>query len=421
MDKSNPAKKEFKKDRLIFSIDEEEKTASLIKGDSARGDIIIPRFIKPESQEFLITSIQSSCFKYSTMIKSIKFAPDTELQKIGNAAFPRSTVKHISIPSCVSELQDGWCNGISKFTKVTVMDCEVRNIKNYENKFIIGKSDTKSDKFDILYFASRDIKDVTIPPFIKTISPHAFIYSMVENITISPHLTKICECAFACCYSLRRFEVQENSELKVIDKFAFAGSTIESIIIPSSVSEFNESWCDGMEKLTNITIFENKEHNISYYGDKFIIGKSDFKSDKYDIIIFTRRDVKHVTIPSFTKKISYDAFSYSTLTEITIPSSVTHICSHAFSSCAKLKKVDFAPNSMLKMIDDHAFSYTPIKSMTFPSEVVKIGEDVFNNCTELKLIEVGENTEIVVKQLSKCCGNAILMIPASFKCDVIKV
>lgn len=48
------------------------------------------------------------------------------------------------------------------------------NISFYNDSFIIGKSDIKSDNFDILYFARRDIENAIIPPFIKIIAPFAF-------------------------------------------------------------------------------------------------------------------------------------------------------------------------------------------------------------------------------------------------------
>lgn len=43
----------------------------------------------------------------------------------------------------------------------------------YENKFLLAKSDTNSDAFDVLV-ARRDIDDVVVPSFIKTIVSSAF-------------------------------------------------------------------------------------------------------------------------------------------------------------------------------------------------------------------------------------------------------
>lgn len=410
--------KTIKQDNLSFLLNEKEKTASIIQGYSASGDLIIPRCIKFNSQEFIIKEIKNDAFKFSSRIKSIKFAPDTELQTIGKHTFAGSTVRSISIPSCVSELSNGWCDGIQRFTKVTVMECKTQNLIFYENKIIIGKSDSKSDQYDILYYAQRDIKEITIPLSVKIISSYAFSNSQIQSITISPHITKFCECAFACCYNLRRFEVQENSELEIIGKHSFAGSEIESFIIPSSIVEFNEGWCEGMQFLTKIKVFKNKDQNISYYNDEYIIRKSDLKSDIFDVIIFARRDLKNSIIPSFIKKIESHSFEFTSLESIDIPPQITHICDFSFSSCSKLQKVDFNSNSKLQEIGKHAFSYTSLRSFLIPSNVKQIGDEIFSHCKSLQIIEVSENinANLIDKLLiNEDCKNIIIMIPSNLK------
>ena len=89
--------------------------------------------------------------------------------------------------------------------------------------------------------------------------------------------------------------------MKTIGKFAFINSAINTLIIPSCVSEFKEGWCKGTNKLIIILIMPSDEENIFYYDNKFIIGKSDPKSDVFDVLIFARRDIKEALIPSFIK------------------------------------------------------------------------------------------------------------------------
>ena len=65
------------------------------------------------------------------------------------------------------------CNATGNLTKVKISP-KNKNLVFCEDKLLIGKSDIKSDVFDILYFARRDIEEVIIPPFIRIISPYAF-------------------------------------------------------------------------------------------------------------------------------------------------------------------------------------------------------------------------------------------------------
>lgn len=81
-------------------------------------------------------------------------------------------------------------------------------------------------------------------------------------------------------------------------------------------------------------MLNNREKkNIIYYYDKFIIGKSDLKSDNYDILYFSRRDIKTANIPSFIKRIA----------------------SNAFEGCYYLRQIEFDENLELVEIDDYIF------------------------------------------------------------------
>lgn len=75
-----------KSNSIIYSINNEKKTASVIRAEEARDEIIIPRLINYNSSNYIVTSILENAFKDSK-IKSIDFARDSEIQTIGKNAF----------------------------------------------------------------------------------------------------------------------------------------------------------------------------------------------------------------------------------------------------------------------------------------------------------------------------------------------
>ena len=178
--------------------------------------------------------------------------------------------------------------------------------------------------FDILIFCRRDIKEVIIPPNIKIISSCAFdscqqLQTMdlsnsfeliqfigkssfsdtsIENITIPPHVTSIESSSFSGCKRLKTVHIPLNSDLKYIDKETFFGSSIESLSIPSKLIEFKEGWCSRTMNLKKIIIQESNPYYI-FKDNKFLLGKTDQKSDIYDILIFCRRSIKEVTYMIF--------------------------------------------------------------------------------------------------------------------------
>ena len=160
-------------DSFVYSLNEQEKTASVISNKSQDTDIIIPRSINYNGQEYIITSISEDAFRDLTQLKSIQFPPDSEIQKIEQNAFFNSTIESFTIPSKLKELDDGWCNMTTKLNKISVgQDNQYFTI--YNDKFILRKSTSNKENFDVLVFCVRDVEKVTVPNFIEIIGPYAF-------------------------------------------------------------------------------------------------------------------------------------------------------------------------------------------------------------------------------------------------------
>ena len=135
----------------------------------------------------------------------------------------------------------------------------------------------------------------------------------LHELLIPPSVTKICEHAFANCSDLRKVEIPTNSNLQTIEKCAFSNSNIEEIYFPKSLNELKKGWCYGIQNLTKITISPSNGQFI-FKDDKYLLGKVDRANDEFDILLFARRDIE----------------------EISIPSNVTKICENAFLDCSKI-------------------------------------------------------------------------------------
>ncbi|KAK8844354.1 hypothetical protein M9Y10_024568 [Tritrichomonas musculus] len=434
--------KKCKIDKLIFALNEKEKTCCLIGNDNASGDIFIPKAITYKSQEFIIASINEGSFRDANEIRSIRFSADSEIRTIKKEAFESSSIEHISIPSSVSELEEGWANEAYELSRVTI-DTANQHFKTFDGQLIIRKSDEKSDKFDYLIFACKKIKTVTIPPNVKIIGPSSFANSSIESVTIPKDVTQICESAFAFCRKLKSIQFSPDSKLEIIGKdsftsteisnivipsqvtemgknaFSFCGklrkvefsslskiqsiekgaffmSSIESLTIPSSIIEFKKGWCQKTPKLKKVTIIENKTRNVISIDDKLIVGKSSIQSDEYDVLIFANRDIKKITIPSSIRIIDPFSFAQSAIESIVVSAHVRQICENAFSSCNRIKNVEFQPGSELQIIEKGAFSSSSIQSISIPPNVTQISESVFLSCQQLKNVEFSSDSKLQI-------------------------
>lgn len=217
----------------------------------------------------------------------------------------------------------------------------------------------------------------------------------------------------------KTIKYDENSEITTVGKEFANSSRIESISFPQSIIKFEKGWCKGISKLNHISI-SNKNKNFFYLNESLIISKSNPNDNVYDTIIFARRDIEKVNIPSFIKHINSYAFSNcyffhsiffsensellsiencsflrSNINEICIPNHVQTIGSKAFKKCFFLSKVTFSNNSELKIIEKSAFSSClKIKNIHIPKHVTRLNDKAFFNCQNLEKITFAEDCEM---------------------------
>ncbi|KAK8834969.1 hypothetical protein M9Y10_018671 [Tritrichomonas musculus] len=135
---------------FTFKIDRKNQTASLFKVNCDIEEVIVPRTVKYESTDYLITSISGT----SENVSIIKFVKDSKVKTIYRFAFPYdSNIEEIYFPDSLKELKEGWCYNANKLKKIKISQSNDRFIMK-EDKYLLGKSDQNKDEFDVLLFAS---------------------------------------------------------------------------------------------------------------------------------------------------------------------------------------------------------------------------------------------------------------------------
>ena len=96
------------------------------------------------------------------------FPKNSKLSSIGRNSFSLSYIQSLSIPSTVQKLEEGWCCQ-TQFLKQILISPKNEHFKYLDEnrKIIVGKSNSKSEIFDVLIFACIDIEKVFIPSTIK--------------------------------------------------------------------------------------------------------------------------------------------------------------------------------------------------------------------------------------------------------------
>ena len=295
-----------------------------------------------------VTGIDKLAFKGCLQLQHIEISSNSELRIIEEDSFCDTIIESLSLPPKLEELKKGWCNGTSQLKKINIMPNNKR-YSIYNDKFIIGKSSIEKDDFDVLVFASRDIKKVVIPSFIEIIGAYAFMD----------------------CISLSCVDIPHDSKLRIIDKYAFFKSSIIRITIPPQVKSINKGAFSNCQNLRHVEIPSNSELN----------------------------------------KIGESAFDHSSIERLFIPSNITRFRSYSFKYCPNLKYIDFANDSQLQTIEHSVFWCSSIESISIPRHVKYILPYAFSRCTELQTVEFEGNIEMInINDLAfNNCKNIVLI------------
>ena len=221
-----------------------------------------------------------------------------------------------------------------------------------------------SDRIDI-------VGSVVIPNGVTSIKGSAFSdCSALTEITIPDGVTSIDKYAFYRCSSLETVELSDASQLASIGIRAFEKcSVLKSINIPDGVTEIDCAAFSDCSSLQSITIPE---------------GVTKIEAGTF----YRCAGLTEVILPSTLTAIKGDtsyggAFSYCfSLSNITIPESVTSIGISAFSDCTALTEITI-PDSVIS-IEYSAFRDCPaLTSINIPDGVTSIGQWAFYDCSSL--------------------------------------
>lgn len=197
---------------------------------------------------------------------------------------------------------------------------------------------------------------------------NAFHQTEIESISIPSHLTEICESTFDECSKLIKVDIQIDSELQIIGKNAFSETMRKTISIPHKTIEIKENafrLCKQLERV-----------EISYNSELKIIGEH--------------------------------AFACTKIKSIFIPRHITFINADSFRSCSHLKYIEFDNNSETQTIEK-SFCRSSIECFSCPLNLKNLHSYAFYWCKKIQIIELNKNIDINSLHFSK--PKIIIMIP----------
>ena len=289
-------------------------------------------------------------------------------------------------------------NDITEINKYAFNDCDDLTSVAFEEN---------SQLTTIGSYAFNDcdgLTNITIPANVTTIESDAFekCYSLVEvynksNLNIVAGNT---DNGRVACYALNVYTEEGGSKLSTDDNeyIIYTDNTDKIIvgytgpetdlIIPNDITEINKYAFNDCDDLTSVAFEENSQlTTIGSYAFNDCDG------------------LTSITIPDGVTTIGNSAFySCYLLTSITIPDGVTTIENNVFTHSG-LTSVAFGENSQLTNIGDNAFSWSDLTGIIIPDSVTSIGSGAFNGCGDLISIVIPGNVTSIGSYAFKYCGH----------------
>lgn len=211
------------------------------------------------------------------------------------------------------------------------------------------------------------------------------------------------ERAFAENEEITSVTIPEGVEVIAKEAFYFARN-IEEIILPSTLKRIgNSAFCgcgalekielpegvkeiaDGVFSFTGLTTL-NIPKSLTQLGGK----------DPDDLTargVLSNSKIKHFEFPSGWTEVPDNMFSFcQELVSVILPDTITHIGSSAFSYCTSLASIDLPSN--LKVVGHSAFSRTAIEIIELPASVTEIGDRCFEE-SSLKELSLPDSVTVI--------------------------
>ena len=335
-----------------------------------------------------LTTISSRVFSYCSKLTSVDLSGVNNLTIIGSGAFEDcDNLIKVTIPKSVTTINDFAfyrCGNLETVDLsqaaglITINGAAFGNCPKLKELNISSRNENFTSVDGVLYSKDKTKlvswpagkTEITIPNSVTAIGSYAFYGNRnLIKMVIPKQIATIGQYAYAYCTNLESIDFSNAENLKTIGTCAFHDCEIlTEITIPNSVNTINEYAFRDCAELKTVSIGSGL---INCYSNIFD------NCDKIETVYFNNSSSS--AAPFKGKNL---------LKTVVAGDKVTYIPANAFANCYNLESVDLSKATKLTTISNSAFSGCgSLTEISVPSSVTSIGTGVFYGCEKLKFNE----------------------------------
>lgn len=237
-----------------------------------------------------------------------------------------------------------------------------------------------------IFYNCYALKSVTLPATITSIGEYAFCGSGIESLVIPDGVTSIEDYTFRSCYDLK------------------------TITIPDSVAYMRESAFE-YTSLTEVRISDLTSWLNIYFARPY--GNSNPLAGGADLVV-NGSTLTNLTIPESVTTVNAGAFyGCKSLKKVIVPSRVSSVERDAFRSCTNLTYASISSDSIGLQI---FYECSGLSTVILDGQLSEIPENAFGYCTSLTSIDIPDTvTTIESGAFYGCEALERVTIPAQIK------
>lgn len=341
-------------------------------------NIVLPEYINV----YVLTRIENGTFQNKSLIRSISIPKS--VTSIGDSAFR----------NCIGLETVYYSGTIEEWNEISIAidnDCLISATIICSNGTINGAYDyiVKDDgTLEITGYRGQNIY-ITIPSKIgditvTSIANNAFENSTIQSVIIPDTVSVIKRGTFDGCRNLKRIDF--GNGVTEIEDYSFTNTDLNYVSIGDSVEKIGPNAFS--HHIESLSVSENNKY--------FTVS---------DGVLFSKDKSKLVFYLTSSYRDSYY-----------IPNTVTEICDYAFRNATWLYEVEFSEN--IKKIGSGVFAdCVNITEIKLNTGLEEIGASAFSNCKDLFDITIPNTVSIIgIRAFSFCKSISSIVIPEGITC-----